>query len=133
MDQFNLADYATPITDFLEGNDVDLLTDAAKKLTEGDLVALAWRNQTKRTEKLGVRDLVSIEQAFSKPKALLRRAGKRSVEELWAFLGESLDAFAPPECRNYIRHCGYHATPTSKPMALRSMPAASASAVAKTP
>jgi len=65
VDQFNLADYATPITDFLEGNDVDLLTDAAKKLTEGDLVALAWRNQTKRTEKLGVRDLVSIEQAFS--------------------------------------------------------------------
>ncbi len=61
-------------------------------------------------------DLNPIEQAFAKLKALLRKAGKRTVEELWAFLGASLDAFSAVECRNYLRHCGYRAsaTPTSK-------------------
>jgi transposase len=59
-------------------------------------------------------DLNPIEPAFGKLKALLRKAGKRDVEALWAFLGQSLDAFAPAECQGYFRHCGYHATPTSK-------------------
>jgi transposase len=59
-------------------------------------------------------DLNPIELAFAKLKALLRKAGERTVEGLWALLGRSLDAFAPEECRNYIRHCGYHATQTSK-------------------
>jgi transposase len=59
-------------------------------------------------------DLNPIEPAFGKLKALLRRAGKRTVDELWAFLGQALDAFGPAECRNYFRHSGYPATPTSK-------------------
>jgi transposase len=59
-------------------------------------------------------DLNPIEQAFAKLKALLRKAGKRSVEELWDFLGSALDLFTPDECRNYFRHCGYAATATSK-------------------
>jgi transposase len=59
-------------------------------------------------------DLNPIEQAFAKLKALLRKAGERTVEGLWSFLGQALDLFAPEECRNYLRHCGYPATPTSK-------------------
>ena len=59
-------------------------------------------------------DLNPIEQAFAKLKALLRKARERTVEGLWAFLGRALDAFTAPECRNYLRHCGYDATPTSK-------------------
>ncbi len=59
-----IQDLSTPITDFLDKSDVELLTDAAKRLTEGDLVALAWKNHTVRTEALSVRDLVSIETAF---------------------------------------------------------------------
>jgi transposase len=59
-------------------------------------------------------DLNPIELAFAKLKALLRKAAQRTVPGLWAFLGQVLDAFAPEECRNYFRHCGYHATPTSK-------------------
>ena len=55
-------------------------------------------------------DLNPIELAFSKLKSLLREAGKRTVDGLWEFLGQSLDAFAPQECRNYMRHCGYTAT-----------------------
>jgi transposase len=59
-------------------------------------------------------DLNPIEQAFAKLKALLRKAGERTVEGLWAFLGGALDLFGPDECRNYFRHCGYSATQTSK-------------------
>ena len=57
-------------------------------------------------------DLNPIEQAFAKLKTLLRKAGARTVDGLWDFLGKSLDAFAPAECRNYFRHCGYNATST---------------------
>ncbi len=55
-------------------------------------------------------DLNPIELAFAKLKALLRKAGKRTVDGLWDFLGACLDAFGPEECRNYLRHCGYPAT-----------------------
>jgi transposase len=57
-------------------------------------------------------DLNPIELAFAKLKALLRRAGRRTVDGLWQFLGQALDAFSPQECRNYFRHCGYPATHT---------------------
>jgi hypothetical protein len=57
--------FNTPITTFLsEGS--DLLTDAAKQLLEGDLIAIAWKNQTPRTIGLTTADLFSIEQAFQK-------------------------------------------------------------------
>src|SRR5262249_28577347 len=58
-------------------------------------------------------DFTPIELAFAKLKALLRQAQERTVEGLWSLLGRSLDAFSPHECRNYLRHCGYHATPKS--------------------
>lgn len=57
-------------------------------------------------------DLNPIENAFSKLKNLLRRAAERTVEGLWAAIGRLLDRFAPAECQNYFRHCGYTATPT---------------------
>lgn len=57
-------------------------------------------------------DFNPIELAFAKLKALLRKAGKRTVDALWEFLGQALDTFAPAECHNYFRHCGYHATQT---------------------
>jgi transposase len=55
-------------------------------------------------------DLNPIELAFSKLKSMLRKAGKRTVDGLWEFLGQALDAFSPQECLNYMRHCGYSAT-----------------------
>jgi transposase len=61
-------------------------------------------------------DLNPIEKAFSKLKAKLRAAAKRTVEELWGYLGEVLDEFRPEECRNYFRSCGYPAaTPSREP------------------
>ncbi|WP_236975000.1 hypothetical protein [Membranihabitans maritimus] len=59
-------DFNVPITDLLDEKDADILTEEAKNLLEGDLLALAWKNHTPRTEKLVVRDLDSIEEAFSK-------------------------------------------------------------------
>ena len=53
-----------------------------------------------------------IEQAFAKLKALLRKAGERTVEGLWRLLGRLLDEFTPEECRNFLSHSGYRATPT---------------------
>ena len=55
-------------------------------------------------------DLNPIENAFSKLKGLVRAAGERTDDGLRAFLGRSLDAYTPRECRNYFRHCGYPAT-----------------------
>ena len=52
-------------------------------------------------------DLNPIEQAFSKLKSLLRKAGCRSVEALWAQFGHSLRDFKPQESRNFFRHAGY--------------------------
>lgn len=52
-------------------------------------------------------DLNPIEMMFAKLKALLRKAGARTVEGLWAAIGALLDRITPAECRNYIRHCGY--------------------------
>jgi transposase len=55
-------------------------------------------------------DLNPIELAFAKLKRLLRSRGERTVDGLWRFLGQALDAFGPEECRSYIRHCGYGTT-----------------------
>jgi transposase len=61
-------------------------------------------------------DLNPIELVFAKLKALLRSAEERDVDGLWQFLGRALDAFAPQECRNYLRHAGYGATANCKPL-----------------
>ncbi len=67
-DYKGISDYdgfENPISDLLDDKSYSMLTDNAKELLEGDLVALAWKNHTSRTDKLNIRDLVSIEDAFS--------------------------------------------------------------------
>jgi transposase len=44
-------------------------------------------------------DLNPIELTFAKLRWLLRSAARRTVEDLWDFLGKSLDPFPPEECR----------------------------------
>ena len=63
-------------------------------------------------------DLNPIEQAFSRLKANLRAAAKRTVAEVEGLLGELSATFAPGECHNYFRSCGYSAdaTPTREPL-----------------
>ncbi len=52
-------------------------------------------------------DLNPIEQAFSKLKALLRKAAERSIDALWRTIGRLLDHFTPQECANYFQNSGY--------------------------
>jgi transposase len=52
-------------------------------------------------------DFNPIEKAFSKLKALLRKAAERTVEGLWTKIGELLTAFTPRECENFFASAGY--------------------------
>jgi len=52
-------------------------------------------------------DLNPIEQAFSKLKALLRKAAERTVPGLWRRIGKLLAAFSARECKYYFTHAGY--------------------------
>lgn len=54
-------------------------------------------------------DFNPIENAFSKLKALLRKAAARTIDHLWQVIGDSLDAFIPAECANYFAAAGYDA------------------------
>ncbi len=94
-------------------------------LRAGDIVVLDNLSSHKRIEAraaieaVGARvvflppyspDFNPIENAFAKLKRLVRTAGKRTIDELWSFLGQAIDVFVPSECANYFRHCGYNAT-----------------------
>jgi transposase len=59
-------------------------------------------------------DLNPIEKAFSKLKAMLRKAQKRTVTSLQDYLGQALDNFSPEECCNYFASCGYNTATTSR-------------------
>jgi transposase len=52
-------------------------------------------------------DFNPIEQAFSKLKALLRKAAARTVDTLEAAIATALDAFTEQECANYFTNSGY--------------------------
>ena len=55
-------------------------------------------------------DLNPIELAFSKLKALLRKAAERSVPDLWQSIARILKEFTPQECAAFLRHDGYAST-----------------------
>jgi transposase len=99
----------------------------SKETRPGDLLILDNLSSHKTAgvcaalEELGIKylhlppyspDLNPIENAFAKLKELVRRAGKRTIDDLWTAVGRLLDRFRPAECRNYLRHCGYTATIT---------------------
>jgi transposase len=52
-------------------------------------------------------DFNPIEKAFSKLKALLRKAAERTVDGLWNKIGELLTDFTPKECANFFAATGY--------------------------
>lgn len=52
-------------------------------------------------------DLNPIEMAFSKLKALVRKAAARTYDDLWRAAGQVCDLFSPNECRNYLSAAGY--------------------------
>jgi transposase len=52
-------------------------------------------------------DLNPIEMAFSKLKAILRKAAARSTDDLWRVIADALDKFSQQDCRNYFTAAGY--------------------------
>jgi len=52
-------------------------------------------------------DFNPIENAFSKLKALLRKASERTVEGLWTAIADLLDDFTPMQCSNFFVNAGY--------------------------
>ena len=52
-------------------------------------------------------DLNPIEMAFSKLKALLRKAAARTYDELWKAVGNVCDLFTDEECFNFFNAAGY--------------------------
>ena len=52
-------------------------------------------------------DFNPIEKAFSRLKAMLRKAGERTVSGLGDLIGTLVDLFQPDECTNYFKSCGY--------------------------
>lgn len=52
-------------------------------------------------------DFNPIEKAFARIKAMLRKAGERTVSGLWSLIGKLVDLFKTQECANYFSSCGY--------------------------
>ena len=52
-------------------------------------------------------DFNPIEMAFSKLKAILRKAAARTITELWDVIGKAINQFKPDECKNYFAAAGY--------------------------
>ena len=50
-----------------------------------------------------------IEMAFSKLKALIRKAAARTYDQLWAAVGHACEPFTEEECYNYLKAAGYEA------------------------
>ena len=92
------------------------------ELRRGDIVIMDNLSSHKRTS---VRELIEavgatlvflppyspdfnpIEKAFARLKAMLRKAGERTVTGLWDLIGTLVDIFQPDECANYFSSCGY--------------------------
>ena len=54
-------------------------------------------------------DLNPIEMAFSKFKALLKKAAARTIEDLWTAIAQALPQLTPSDCANYFTAAGYGA------------------------
>ena len=52
-------------------------------------------------------DFNPIENAFAKLKAFLLKTAARTIDDLWAAIGDALSQFTPAECANYFTAAGY--------------------------
>jgi transposase len=52
-------------------------------------------------------DFNPIENAFSKLKALLRKAAVRTRDGLWGRIADIIPLFSPAECANFFKAAGY--------------------------
>ena len=97
----------------LQPGDVVVMDNLAAHKVDGVRARIEGAGATLRYLPPYSPDFNPIELWFAKLKALLRAARRRTVEDLWTTVGESLALFSATECRNYFRHCGYGVTTPS--------------------
>jgi transposase len=91
----------------------------AKKKTDGELPNATSSKVRQAIEARGCQllflpayspDLSPIEEAFSKLKAVLRRVGARTREDLCQAISHALELITPQDALGWFTHCGYFPT-----------------------
>jgi transposase len=93
-----------------EAGDIAILDNLSSHKVDGVQQALAAVGATALYLPPYSPDLNPIEKLFSKLKTLLRKAAKRSTDELWKEIGTLLDTISTSECANYFASSGYVCT-----------------------
>ena len=91
----------------LQKGDIIILDNLSSHKVDGVQKAVALASATVLYLPPYSPDLNPIENLFSKLKTLLRKAAKRSTEDLWKQLGQLLLTVSPSECANYFASSGY--------------------------
>jgi transposase len=94
----------------LEPGDIVVMDNVATHKVNGVAEAIGAVGATLRYLPQYSPDLNPIEQAFSKLKALLRKAAERTVPALRRRVGKLLAGFTPADCMNFLLHSGYAST-----------------------
>lgn len=102
-----LAYIQTCLCPTLQPGDIVVADNLSSHKVEGVRMAIEATGASLRYLPPYSPDLNPIEKMFSKLKALLRKAAKRTVDSLWTEIGRVLDLFTPNECSNYFASCGY--------------------------
>ncbi len=97
----------------LRPGDLVICDNLACHTVAGVREAIAARVATLRPLPAYSPDLNPIEPAFSKLKAGLQQAAKRTLLTLRRATARVLDTFTPQHCANFFAHCGYHAAATT--------------------
>ena len=71
------------------------------------LLQLEFKNILGAIEHFLQRRSAFLDEQIARLKAMLRKAGERTVSGLWDLIGKLVDIFEPGECANYFRSCGY--------------------------
>ena len=91
----------------LQPGDIVIMDNVATHKVSGVAEAVEAVGATLRYLPQYSPDLNPIEQAFSKLKALLRKAAERTVPTLRRKVGKLLASFTAAECANFLLHSGY--------------------------
>jgi transposase len=96
----------------LAPGDVVVAGNLACHKAAGVRAAIGARGATIRLLPPCLPDLNTIERAFSKLKAHLRKAAPRSPEAPWRTIGTAAGHFTPAECTDFLVHSG--CTPSAR-------------------
>ncbi|MHB8390177.1 MAG: transposase [Acidobacteriaceae bacterium] len=94
----------------LQQGDIVVLDNLSSHKVEGVQQAIAAVGATALYLPPYSPDLNPTEKLVSKLESLLRKAAKRSVDDLWVEIGNLLNTVSSSECANYFASSGYVST-----------------------